>query len=357
LTKKVPRSKLRNALAITSALVGLSVWGGFNLFSRSFSGDFSGGGDLNNIIYTGINPVWSYFPSGWASTAAISLARGEWLSFFYNFGLTGICAAALTFFAFRVISRYFDQGVVEEFSGSADSRFLSLGRGGSPLMAHLRRDLIIIFREISALSQSLILIIFMIVFPFFTGQTGAGEPLPLSIPPSSVIFANILGCQIGSRLIPLEKLGFWLNLSLPGGSRQAILSKSIVGLVFGGLTALLVGIVHISCGITAEINYIMFLAGFFWAGFGLGVIFSIYFGDFRWENPNRMLKMGGLFLYLLSVIGIIIPFGIMAFFAGEIFPGIIDPGLLVALMSLIMVIISILLTLRKLTNFEWDAKV
>jgi ABC-2 type transport system permease protein len=357
LARKVPRSKLRNALAVISALVGLSVWGGFNIFSRSFSGDFSGGPGLNNIIYTGINPVWSYFPSGWASTAAIAVARGEWVNFLYYFSLIGICAFALTVLALKAISRYFDRGVVEEFVGTSGSRFLSLGWGDSPFIAHLRRDIVIILREINALSQSLILIIFLIIFPFFAGPAGGGEPLPLSIPPSSVIFANILGCQIGSRLIPLEKLGFWLNLSIPGGSRHAILSKSIVGLVFGGLTAMLVGIIHISSGIAAEINYILFLAGFFWAGFGLGVVFSIYFGDFRWENPNRMLKMGGFFLYISSVIGIIIPFGFIAFVAGEFLPGIIDPGVLVVTLSLILVYISILVTLRKLSNFEWDAKV
>jgi uncharacterized membrane protein YfcA len=44
LARKVPRSKLRNALAVISALVGLSVWGGFNIFSRSFSGGRRPGG-------------------------------------------------------------------------------------------------------------------------------------------------------------------------------------------------------------------------------------------------------------------------------------------------------------------------
>jgi hypothetical protein len=263
----------------------------------------------------------------------------------------------LTLLALKAISGFFDQGVVEEYAETSGSRFLSFGWGGSPLIAHLRRDMVIILREINALSQSLILIIFLIIFPFFAGSAGNREPLPLSIPPSSIIFANILGCQIGSRLIPLEKLGFWLNLAVPGGCRHAVLSKSIVGLVFGGLTATLVGIIHISTGITAEINYILFLAGFFWAGFGLGVVFSIYFGDFRWENPNRMLKMGGFFLYISSVVGIIIPFGVVAFATGEFLPGIIDPGILMVMLSLILVFISILITLRKLSNFEWDAKV
>jgi ABC-2 type transport system permease protein len=66
LTRKVSRSKLRNALAVISALVGLAIWGGFNIFSRSLSGGFSGNVDLNSIIYSGASPVWSYFPSGWA---------------------------------------------------------------------------------------------------------------------------------------------------------------------------------------------------------------------------------------------------------------------------------------------------
>jgi len=357
LTRKISRSKLRNGLAIASALVGLAVWGGFNLFSRSFSGDLSGAGDLNNIIYTHINPVWSYFPSGWASTAVVTLAKGEWPSFIYYFGLLAICAVLLTILAFSTVSRYFDRGVVEEYAGTAGSRFISFGPGGSPLMAHLRRDLIIIFREISALSQSLILVIFMIIFPFFTGTTGGREPIPLSIPPSSVIFANILGCQIGGRLIPLERLGFWLNLSVPRGTWYVVISKSITGIAFGALMALTVGLIHLFSGITAQVDYILFLAGFFWAGLALGMVFSIYFGDFRWENPNRMLKVGGLFLYLLSVAGIIVPFGVIAIFTGEILPGIIDPGLLITILSAFFIIISILISLRKLSNYEWDTKV
>ena len=121
--------------------------------------------------------------------------------------------------------------------------------------------------------------------------------------------------------------------------------------------AVTVGIIHLFAGITAQVDYILFLAGFFWAGLALGMIFSIYFADFRWENPNRMLRVGGLFLYLSSVAGIIVPFGVIAVFAGEIFPGIVDPGLLITILSAFFIIISILISLRKLSNYEWDAKV
>jgi len=357
IAKKVTRTRLRNALAVTGILVGLIVWGVFNIIGKSLGGDFSVSADVNGIIYANTSPVLSYFPSGWTSIAAISVAKGEWVSFIFYFGLTAACAVLLTFFAYRSIGWYFREGVVEEYSGSVESRFLSFGGGGSPLLAHLRRDIIIIFREINALSQSIILLIFLAIFPFFTGSAAGDEPFPLSIPPMSLIFSNILGCQMGSRFIPLERLGFWLNITAPSGARHAVLSKSIVGLMCGIFIALIVGIIHLTNGITTEINYILFLAGFFWGGFGAGMAFSIYFSDFRWENPNRMLRMGGLYLYLFSIVGIAAPLGLSAFIAGEIFPGIIDPGLLVVLLSIFLVLISILITRNKLSNFEWNVKV
>jgi ABC-2 type transport system permease protein len=357
IARKVSRSKIRNALAITGAGIGLLIWGGFNLFNRSFTDGYAAGGGPDAYMNMAASRIWTYIPSGWASLAALGAARGSWPEAAFYMAVLLICASILTFLAYKSISWYFAAGVTEEFSRPAGSRLFSIKGGNSPLWAHLRRDFIVIFREVNALTQSVILLIFLIIFPFLTGSPKGGESLPLSIPPASLIFANILGCQFGSRLIPLERTGFWLNLVTPSGPRYAVLSKSIIGFVLCSSMAIIVGSIHLAGGITAEINYVLFLASFSWAGFGLGMAFSAYFSDFGWENPNRMLKMAGLIMYLLSMAGVMLPMGIAAFLAGEVFPGIINPGLLVVLFSTGIVLLSYLISARKISNFQWETGV
>lgn len=357
IAKRVSRTKIRNTLAVSGAIIGLLVWGGFNLLSKSLNTSFASVGGDEAFLNISSSPAWNYFPSGWASLAALDAARGSWLGAAFNIALLLAAAAILTFLAYRSISWYFAGGVAEEFSGPAGMRMLSIRGGSSPLWAHLRRDFMVIFREINALTQSIILLIFLIIFPFITGAPKGGEPFPLAIPPTGLIFANMLGCHLGSRLIPLERRGFWLNLVTPAGNRLAILSKSIIGLILCWITALIAGLIHIAGGITAETNYILYLGSFSWAGFGLGMTFSAFFSNFGWENPNRMLRMAGLVMYLLSMIGIVAPLGMAAILAGEVFPGIINPGFLVILLSWGVVLILYLISSRKISNLEWGAEV
>jgi hypothetical protein len=357
ITRKVSRSKLRNALAISGAVMGLAVWGVFNFLSRSLGENLSEGADAAGLIFRGLSPALSFFPSGWASMAAIDIAKGEFAGFLFYFVLITAFAILVTLIAYKSMSWYFKGGIVEEFSGPSRTRLLSFSGGGSPFIAHLRRDIIIILREINALSQSLILIAFLTILPFFAGSAGDRAAFPLSIPPTGLIFAIILGCQIGSRLIPLERRAFWHNIISPFGSRYAILSKSVIGIIIGLLVAVTVGIIHQLGGIVAGADYILMLAGFQWAGFGSGMVFSIYFSDFGWENPNRMMKMGGLLLYLFSLFALAIPMGVAAYISGEMVPGIIDPGLLVMALGLGLLLISILITRNKMSNYQWETEV
>ena len=168
-----------------------------------------------------------------------------------------------------------------------------------------------------------------------------------------VIFAVFFGGQLSSRLIPLEKLGFWWNLVTPQGIRLALLGKVMIGIIFTTALVALVGAVHLATGRAQSVTYLLFLVGFSWSGFAVGLPLGAYYADFNWDNPRRMLRAGGGFLYaLVATITGLLMYG-FAVLTAKLLPGIIDPALIILLLSAALLALSVAVTSIKTANLEW----
>lgn len=354
ISRKTSRGRLKAVIGITGSLLGLAIWAGFHAIIRLIPSQSSPQG-IESISNTGLvsSPVFSYLPSGWASKAAMNAAAGSWILSLEFILILMICSVMLGYFAFKATARHYAGGVIGEFSQSSTMAMMEMRIGKSPIIAHFKRDILLLLREPNVIMQGIIILLFLLLLPFISGRDDWRDMVSVAISPVGAIFAVLFGGQISSRLIPLEKLGFWWNLVTPQGARLALLGKVLTGMIFTTVSVVLVGIVHLAAGSASGITYILLLIGFCWSGFAVGLPLGIHYADFKWDNPKRMLRAGGGFLYVLStVITGSLLYGI-AVLATKFLPDMINPAFLILLISAGLLTVSAAATSRKIANLEW----
>jgi len=347
---RVSRAKMKNITAVAGSLLGVGIWAGINSTLGMLDKD-NGPVTADNIPSFGItsSPMIKYLPSGWASKTAMSSAMGNWQEIILPLTLLTVSAVVLWYIAMRITRRHYRQGLVED-SGEASSVVRSASSlGGSPLLAHVRRDLILLYRQPQVLIQILLMFIFMTLFPFIAGknQPGMEKDFPLSIPVA--IFALMFGSQFGSRIIPLERQAFYRNFMIPGGARLVLLEKLLLGLGITLVCSVIVGTAHFLGGKAEKPDYIIYISEFAVVGFSFGLPIGLYFADFAWEHPKRMLKGGGSFI----VVVVTLILGAFIFGLSYLLKTIIPPILTISLLSGAALLLAAIISLLKLSNYEW----
>ncbi len=356
--RRISRGNLKNILAVIGSLLGIGIWTGINLIRPGIpSGGLIGNPRIFESLDETLMPTLDYLPSGWAARSLSAAAAGDWGTGILFLAILTITAGILGFLAYKSTAHYYSGGVVEESPEASISGSFGFLTGVSPLLAHMKRDLIIMFREFNALVQSLIMFIFLILFPFVVGRSPDSKGLFNVSSPIGSIFIILLGYQIGMRMIPIERLGFWINMTTPGGLRLAVLGKTIVGLLFVTILAISAGTIHLMAGAPGGVGYILMLIGFSWAGMAIGLPLGLFFGDFNWDNPNRMIKSGGIIRYVILLTILIGLLGVVAGILGAGTFSSINSGLIIVFFSLVLLAASLAISTNKLTNFEWRPEV
>ena len=357
-SKKIPRSRQRSVLSVMGAFIGLSVWAVMIQFSGHFSSDSADFGSSSmKMAKIASLPFLKYLPSGWGYFAATNAAKGDWgASFIYILLLAG-GALVFSYLALLATSNFYSGGVIEEVAGPKATAVVSFDVGGSPIWAHIKRDILLISRELSVAVQSLIILAFCLLFPLFgkradTEISGAISRIPFSF--FAAIFATFFGAQFGSRLIPLEKLGFWLNLITPDGRWLTLASKIIVGSICVIAMISIVGAIHLVLGVSHSFTYILYLAAFALTGFGIGIFFGAFFADFKWELPQRMLKSGWIMVFILTIFATGFAFIGLTYLAEVFLSSFINPLIIIILFSLGVLALSITFSVMRLVNMEWN---
>jgi len=357
-SKKISKGRLKNILAGLGALLGILIWISINKVTIGFENITPGSTDFsileNSFV---ISPVIKYLPSGWGALAVINFAQGNWEVGLYYFVILASGSVLLGVISFKLISGYYQSGIVEESSTVGETIFQDSGPSGSAIMAHLKRDIILLYREYNVLMSSMVFAAILAIFPLIEVDRASLKPFYSYLSFPMMGFAIALGNQMGSRLIPLEKLGFWWNLITPNGLRLLLISKTVIGLIFVTILCVLAGLIHRILGITEDYNGLLILIGTAWGGFAIGMPVGAYFANFNWDNPNRMLTTGGLimFIFLLIIISLV-TIGIYLLI-NWILKGTLHPGIYAMTLASIFVFISLIVTGRKLSNFEWKPDV
>ena len=350
--RKVSRVRMKNVMTVIGSLLGLGIWAGINLMLNTFESKaaktISPGLPAFGIISS---PVFAYLPSGWASRAAISAAAGNWQSCILPSFLLATCSAVLSYIAMGVTAHHYRSGIVDEPSEASKIIAVRSRVGGSPLLAHLKRDIVILYREPTVTMQILPTILLVFLFPYFTGSLRPGGFGNLSVSHAVAIFALMFGSQLGSRLIPMERLGFCWNLMIPGGNRLMLTGKFILGLSIISVFTILVGLAHLATHIASDIGYIILLTSFSFIGFGFGLPISIVYGNFAWEHPKQMLKGRGVFFMIVSIIIA----GMALYIFVSLIGRFISPLITLPALSVVILIIAMAYSSTKLANLEWTS--
>jgi ABC-2 type transport system permease protein len=357
-SRKIPRTRLKGIITVVGSLLGVTLWALFNQMDKQYfsrSGDF--GNEIIQATRNGSSPFFNYLPSGWAYKATIGAASGDFTGALLYLAILISISAALIVFAFTLTAKYYSGGVSEEIAASPRTAVGGLTFGNSPLMAHIRRDLILFVRESGVMTQSLVMAAFLLLYPFVGTRSGTDEIPGLAISPISILLAAFLGGQVGSRMLTLERLAFWRNLVIPFGRQMCLASKMVVGLVFTTSIALAAGLVHFAAGKPGDIDSIFLTVIFSWIGFAIGLVTGAYWGKFNWDHPKRMLRGGGGFVF--AVLMIVVGMGSygLTYLAYRYLSNIANPIIIVAVLSLGILSISYIVSAIKLLNMEWTPDV
>jgi hypothetical protein len=162
---------------------------------------------------------------------------------------------------------------------------------------------------------------------------------------------------VSSRLIGLERLGFWQNLVIPEGRRHTLVAKVVWGLAIVTLGVCIVGAIHLALGRIPGPNSIILMIAFSWVGFALGMPIGIFFTDFKWDHPKRMLRGGGGFIYaLILMISSAALFG-LAELISRFLSNYINISLVLFAMAIGFLVISLVISFVRLANMEWTPDV
>jgi hypothetical protein len=323
---------------------------------------FSQSGESGNEILMatrhGSSPIFDYLPSGWAYKATTGAAAGDVIGALIYVLVLVLASVALVYVAFLLTARYYAGGITEEIAAPARLATGSITFGRSPLMAHIRRDLILFSRESGVITQSLVIAAFLLLYPFVGTRSGPDDGIPgLALLPVTVLFAIFFGGQVGSRMLTLERLAFWRNLVIPLGRQLTLISKLVVGLFFTTCLTLAIGLAHYAAQAPGDIDSVLLTVLFSWIGFAVGLATGAYWGNFKWDHPKRMLKGGGGFVYAFLILVVGMGAYGLTYLAYRYLSGLANPIAIVAVFSLAILSISFMVSALKLVNMEWTPDV
>jgi ABC-2 type transport system permease protein len=359
LSRKIPRVKLKGSLTVIGGLIGVAIWAVMNQFTGHMTSQTVGfSASSMRIVSLASSPIFKWLPSGWAFGASINAARGNWAASLGPLLLLCALSLILLYISFALMARQYSGGISEEVAEPAVATArLNLAIGGSPLMAHVRRDLMLLSRESAVIMQCLIILIFVLLFPFVGNQKEFPRAFLMSLSPPVALLAAFFGGQVGTRLVPLERMAFWQNLIIPDGQRLAVVGKAISGLSIITLLTAAIGVVHLVTGKINGVGSIVLLASFSWAGFGVGFCLSAFFSNFKWDNPRNLLKGGGNFIYLiLTIFSAGIMYGV-GFLISRLLSGMINPIVIMVMLSLGLLVIAVVIAAVRVVNMEWNPDV
>lgn len=354
ISNHVPRARLKGVITVAGSFIGIGMWAAMRQFSGQFS---SGSADFGSEAMKTANiaswPIFNYLPSGWAYKSTLGAASGDPGVVLLYFMILAALSVALSFAAFAFTARYYAGGIAEEVAAPSRVAIGGFAPGGSPLMAHVKRDMILLARESGVMTQSLVMIVLFLLYPF-VGTSGQSDEISgLAISPIATLFAAFFGGQVGSRMLTLERLAFWRNLITPFGRQLTLASKLIVGMLFTTVLATAAAMIHYVAKKPGDIDSIFLTILFSWIGFGVGLAICAFWGNFKWDHPKRMLKGGGGFIYALSIMLVGIGGYGLTYLAYRYLSSLVNPIMIVAVLSLGILSISYIVSALRLSNMEW----
>lgn len=169
-------------------------------------------------------------------------------------------------------------------------------------------------------------------------------------------FFSLISAQFASRLIPLEREGFWLLKIIPDSVRLAIKGKLLLSLILNFIFAFIITFgffIYFQPGVVSGLIFLMLVVALSFGSSGVGLLIGCLFPRFDWEHPKRMLtQAGSIWLMISSILWYAIVFVIFAV-AKVVAESLINFSLLfLTVLSIIILSMNLIITKYSVARIE-----
>jgi ABC-2 type transport system permease protein len=319
----IPARRVAEMLGFMGAILSITC-SQVNTITRLISPQGDGGTNLPLLfsVMTRFNTVWS--PLFWAGSGLVDIGEGRWISGIGLLAMTIGITGALFFIALVTAEHAYYSGWVG-MQINARKKKMARSAAVAPfravplaaLLAHmippvvgslLRKDFLLLRRDLRNLSQLVSPLILGIIYGFFLLRSGGIKvPVGGDVPPwlmpiltNMMVYLNVgisifVGWSLLSRIalmsFSMEGKNYWMVKSAPVSVRQLIIAKFILAYAPAFLIAwlyyLMISFVQtfsISIVVYGSLVVMLAMAG----AVGINLALGIAGANLTWDDPRRM---------------------------------------------------------------------
>jgi hypothetical protein len=326
----ISSSRLRDFSRIFSGLIYIGFWIMIQYFRVShFDENLAGVTPDRFDVWQKMirNTRLDWTPAGWFGKIVASPYHTENTFAWGHFILILLVAAVLWFLCLKILTNIFLKSGTE-ITREPYKRKVPAKLNAAPVMAGtasglksmIIKDLKLFLRDSRLVIQTVFMGVMILFMGIMVSQSTATELTELeSLQGGSFVvffFFSLISAQFASRLIPLEREGFWLLKLIPGSIPLAMKGKLIFSLLTNFIFVLLVTFgffIYFQPGVGSGILFLLLIAAISLGSTGIGLLIGCLFPRFDWEHPKRMLtQAGSIWLMMSSIVWFVLIFIIFA---------------------------------------------
>lgn len=337
----VRAGRVREMVGVLGGVIGLAVWLGFQLLkpgTTSVAGLQDMSARVNTLAARG-SGLLDLLPSRFPAEVITAVAARDWRQALAPAAALVALAAGAYAVSLLLAERIYLTGWTRaaaagsKKAGGRSRRARTRPRGASALLLGWLPPVVrsilgatgrLMLRDPQQITPIAMISIMMALFPFFvgrSGRTGLG-PGPVLFSISMLTFTGSMNLATGA--VMMHGRSFWHVLLAPASAWKRLGAHSAAAaLFFTGLAAALAS----GLGLAGIFKWVQ-VAKAVWLsaslaalGSSVGVLMAVSFGDWRWETPKRMLRLGGRLAGLGLVMAVFAALGAgLGFFSGPAGP-------------------------------------
>jgi len=367
----VSSSRLRDFSRVFSGLIYIGFWIMIQYFRIShFDSEMTGESPKRFDIWQKMthNTQLDWTPAGWLGKMLTSEFGTQNTSWYY-FVLIILVAALLWFLCRKILTGLFLKRGTEiihepykkKVSVKKNAVQMSTGTN-SALKSMILKDMRLFFRDSRMVIQTAFMGLMLIFMGIIVSQSTSANVMQLDHPEGGsfvvIFFFSLISAQFASRLIPLEREGFWLVKTIPDSVRLAVTGKLLLSLIVNFIFAFVITLgffIWFQPGVFAGLIFLMLVVALSFGSAGIGLLIGCLFPRFDWEHPKRMLTpAGSIWLIISSILWYAIVFIIFA--VAKVITGSFLTFSLLFLIVLSIIILSMNLIIMKYSVVKIEKK-
>ncbi len=239
----------------------------------------------------------SWLPSHWLITGNISWLKGNYgAAIFYVFFLmllAGIFVILLNRILVYAWSRpRFDS----RFAPAKHSKLIQR----SVCLAQWVKEILAFKRDSRMTLQIVLLTVMTGVLPLMVSEYDTYKSFMTAI--ILIIMSNMMAASFAAMMLPYERQSFWILKSAPLTIKRILFAKQSIAALYAWIIVFILSVwLVVEQRLSGPIYEWWILFAFSHLGAAtLGLLSGAWFGDIRWENPNRMLTPGGMLVVMIG---------------------------------------------------------